>query len=46
MEERDFSKDFDTGGFFNVDGVEIPKDIKDEAYQKILKKVEENPQEK
>ena len=42
----EFSKDFDMGSFFNFDGIEIPQDIKDEAYQKILNNVEENPQEK
>ena len=40
--EGEFSKDFDMGAFFNFDGIEIPQDIKDEAYQKILKNVEEN----
>ena len=38
----EFSKDFDMGAFFNFDGIEIPQDIKDEAYQNILKNVEEN----
>ena len=42
MEEGEFSKDFNIGAFFNFDGIEIPQDIKDEAYQKILKNVEEN----
>ena len=42
MEKGEFSKDFDIGAFFNFDGIEIPQDIKDEAYQKILKNVEEN----
>ena len=42
MEEGEFSKDFDMGAFFNFDGIEIPQDIKDEAYQKILKNAEEN----
>ena len=46
MESGEFSKDFDMGAFFNFDGIEIPQDIKDEAYQKILNNVEENPQEK
>ena len=43
--EGEFSKDFNWGAFFNFDGVEIPKHIKDEAYKKILKSVEDNPQE-
>ena len=42
MEEGEFSKDFDYGAFFSFDGIEIPQDIKDEAYQKILKNAEEN----
>ena len=42
----EFSKDFDMGSFFNFDGIEIPQEIKDEAYQKILKNVEDNLQEK
>ena len=41
--EGEFSKDFDMGAFFNFDGVEIPQDIKEEAYKKILENVEENP---
>jgi len=45
MEEGEFSKDFDIGAFFNFDGIEIPQDIKDEAYQKILKNAEENNEE-
>ena len=45
MEEGEFSKDFDMGAFFNFDGIEIPQDIKDEAYQKILKNAEENNEE-
>ena len=45
MEKGEFSKDFDMGTFFNVDGIEIPQDIKDEAYQKILKNAEENNEE-
>ena len=43
--EGEFSKDFNWGAFFNFDGVEIPQHIKDEAYKKILKSVEDNPQE-
>jgi hypothetical protein len=39
LDEEDFSKDF------NLDGIEIPHDIKDEAHQKILKNVKENTQE-
>ncbi len=42
MEEGEFSKDFDYGAFFSFDGIEITQDIKDEAYQKILKNAEEN----
>ena len=45
MEKGEFSKDFDMGAFFNFDGIEIPQDIKDEAYQKILKNAEENNEE-
>ena len=41
--EGEFSKDFNIGAFFNFDGIEIPQDIKDEAYKKILQNVEENP---
>ena len=43
--EGEFSKDFNMGAFFNFDGIEIPKKIKEEAYKKILQNVEENPQE-
>ena len=43
--EGEFSKDFDMGAFFNFDGIEIPLDIKDEAYKKILQNVEDVPQE-
>ena len=42
MEEGECSKDFDYGAFFSIDGIEIPQDIKEEAYQKILKNAEEN----
>ena len=42
MDEGDFSKDFDMGAFFNFDGIEIPQDVKDKAYKKILQHVEEN----
>jgi len=45
MEKGDFSKDFNIGAFFNFDGIEIPQDIKDEAYKKILQHVEDYPQE-
>ena len=45
MEEGEFSKDFNMGAFFNFDGIEIPQDIKDEAYKKILKNAEENNEE-
>ena len=45
MEKGDFSKDFNIGAFFNFDGIEIPQDVKDEAFQKILKNVEENNEE-
>ena len=45
MEEGEFSKDFDIGAFFNFDGIEIPQDVKDEAFQKILKNAEENNEE-
>jgi len=45
MKKEAFSKDFDYGTFFSLDGIEIPQDIKDEAYQKILKNVEENNEE-
>ena len=45
MEEGEFSKDFNMGGFFNFDGIEIPQDVKDEAFQKILKNAEENNEE-
>ena len=45
MEEGEFSKDFDMGAFFNFDGIEIPQDVKDEAFQKILKNAEENNEE-
>ena len=45
MEEGEFSKDFDMGAFFNFDGIEIPQDIKDKAYKKILKSVEGNNEE-
>jgi len=41
MGEGEFSRDFDRGAFFNFDGIEIPQNIKDEAYQKILENVEE-----
>jgi len=43
MEKGDFSKDFDYGAFFSLDGIEIPQDIKDEAYQQILKNAEDLP---
>jgi len=33
------------GAFFNFDGVEIPQDINDKAYKKILKSVEGNNEE-
>ena len=36
LDEGDFSKDF------NLDGIEIPQDIKDKAHQKILKNIHEN----
>ena len=45
MEEGEFSKDFDIGAFFNFDGIEIPQEVKDKAYKKILQHVEDNPQE-
>ena len=45
MEEGEFSKDFNMGAFFNFDGIEIPQDVKDEAFQKILKNAEENNEE-
>ena len=45
MDEGDFSKDFDMGAFFNFDGIEIPQDVKDKAYKKILQHVEDYPQE-
>ena len=45
MEKGEFSKDFDMGAFFNFDGIEIPQDVKDEAFQKILKNAEENNEE-
>ena len=44
--EGEFSKDFNIGAFFNFDGIEIPQDIKDEAYKKILQNVEENNEKK
>ena len=39
LDEGDFSKDF------NLDGIEIPQDIKDKAHQKILKNMKENNRE-
>ena len=45
MEEGEFSKDFNMGAFFNFDGIEIPQEVKDKAYKKILQHVEDNPQE-
>jgi hypothetical protein len=45
IDEGDFSKDFDMGAFFNFDGIEIPQDVKDKAYKKILQHVEDYPQE-
>ena len=38
----ELSKDFDMDDSFRFEGIEIPQDIKDEAYQNILKNVEEN----
>ena len=45
MDEGEFSKDFDTGGFFNFEGIDFPKKIKTMAYQKILQNVEDYPEE-
>ena len=45
MDEGEFSKDFDTGGFFNFEGIEFPQKIKAMAYQKILQNVEDYPEE-
>ena len=45
MDEGEFSKDFDTGGFFNFEGIDFPKKIKAMAYQKILQNVEDYPEE-
>ena len=45
MEKGEFSKDFDMGAFFNFDGIEIPQEVKDKAYKKILQHVEDYPQE-
>jgi len=42
MDEGDFSKDFNIGAFFTLDGIELPQDVKDKAFKKILKNVEEN----
>ena len=44
MEKGEFSKDFDMGAFFNFDGIEIPQEVKDKAYKKILQHVEDYPQ--
>ena len=41
MEKGEFSKDFDMGAFFNFDGIEIPQEVKDKAYKKILQHVED-----
>ena len=45
MDEGEFSKDFDTGGFFNFEGIDFHKKIKTMAYQKILQNVEDYPEE-
>ena len=45
MEKGEFSKDFDMGAFFNFDGIEIPQEVKDKAYKKILQHVEDNNEE-
>jgi len=36
IDTGEFHKDFNTGGFFNFDGVNFPKKYKTVAYQKIL----------
>jgi hypothetical protein len=41
MDEGEFSKDFNTGSFFNFEGIDFPKKIKTMAYQKILQNVED-----
>lgn len=45
MDEGEFSKDFDTGGFFNFEGIDFPIEIKTMAYQKILQDFEEYTEE-
>ena len=45
MEASEFSKEFNMGAFFNFDGIDLPKRIKEKAFQKILQNVEDSPDE-
>ena len=45
MEAGEFSKEFNMGAFFNFDGIDLPKRIKEKAFQKILQNVEDSPDE-
>ena len=35
---------FNYGAFFNFDGLDLPGEVKEEAYKKILQDVEDNPE--